>query len=95
MFAFGVFESVAAIQICIQNWKTPPMIITRKRNKTPNRTLTEHYRIHNESVFHTSFLPKTLSRKLDFCLLTLMNFNVLEFKTDLKNRIFYALNIMY
>ena len=45
--------------------------------------------------FPATFLPKTLSRKLDFCLLTLMNFNALEFKTDFKNRIFYALNIMY
>ena len=45
--------------------------------------------------FPTTFLPKTLSRKLDFCLLTLMNFNDLEFKADFKNRIFYALNIMY
>ena len=45
--------------------------------------------------FPASFLPETLSRKLDFCLLTLMNFNALEFKADVKNRIFYALNIMY
>ena len=46
-------------------------------------------------VFPTSCLSKTLSRKLDFCLLTLMKFNVLEFKADFKNRIFYALNIIY
>ena len=45
--------------------------------------------------FPTTFLPETLSRKLDFCLLTLMNFNALEFKADFKNQIFYALNIMY
>ena len=45
--------------------------------------------------FPTTFLPKTLSRKLDFCLLTLMKFNALELKADIKNRIFYALNIMY
>ena len=45
--------------------------------------------------FATTFLPKTLSRKLDFCLLTLMSFDALEFKADFKNRIFYALNIMY
>ena len=45
--------------------------------------------------FPATFLPKTLSRKLDFCLLTLMNFNDLEFKADFKNRIFYAMNIMY
>ena len=45
--------------------------------------------------FSTSFLPKTLSQKLDFCLLTLMNFNALEFKADFKNRTFYALNIIY
>ena len=30
--------------------------------------------------FLASFLSKTLSRKLDFCLLILKNFNVLEFK---------------
>ena len=45
--------------------------------------------------FPTTFLPITLSRKLDFCLLTLMDFNVFKFKVDFKNRIFYALNIMY
>ena len=46
VFAFRMFELVAAIQICIQNWKTLPMIFTRKRNKiklTPNRTLTKDY----------------------------------------------------
>ena len=45
--------------------------------------------------FPASFLPKTLSRKLDFCLLTLMKFNILEFDADIKNRIFKALNIVY
>ena len=45
--------------------------------------------------FPTSFLPNTLSQKLDFCLLTLVKFNVLEFDADIKNRIFYTLNIMY
>ena len=33
VFAFRVFELVAAIQTCIQNWKTFPMIFTRLRNK--------------------------------------------------------------
>ena len=28
VFAFRMFELVAAIQICIQNWKTFPMIFT-------------------------------------------------------------------
>ena len=45
--------------------------------------------------FPTNFPPKTLSQKLDFCLMTLMNFNVLEFKADFRNRIFYALNVIY
>ena len=100
VFPFRMFELVAAIQICIQTWNTFPMIFTRNLNKIKHRI--EHsqntissYRIHNESVFPASFLPKTLSRKLDFCLLTLMNFNALEFTADFKNRIFYALNIMY
>ena len=35
--AFRMFELVAAIQICIQNWKTFPMIFTRKRNKIKHR----------------------------------------------------------
>ena len=33
MFAFRTFELVAAVQICMQNWKTFPMIFTRKDNK--------------------------------------------------------------
>ena len=33
VFAFRMFELVAVIQICIQNWKTFPMILTRKQNK--------------------------------------------------------------
>ena len=33
VFAFRMFELVAAIQICIKNWKTFPMIFNRKRNK--------------------------------------------------------------
>ena len=45
--------------------------------------------------FSTNFLPKTLSQKLDFCLLTLMNFNILEFKADFENQIFYEQNVMY
>ena len=100
MFAFRMFELVAAIQICIQNWKTFPMIFTRKlqQNKIPNRTLTGYiYSVDIESTmnpfFPTSFLSKTLSRKLDFCLLTLMKFNVLEFDADLKYRIFYTRSI--
>ena len=36
----------------------------------------------------TRFLPETLSRRLDFCLQTLMNFNVLEFEADFRNPIF-------
>ena len=48
-----------------------------------------------DPFFPASFLPKTLSQKLDFCLLTLMKFNVLEFDADIKNRIFYTLNIIY
>ena len=100
MFAFKMFELVATIQICIQNWKTFLMIFTRKRNKI-NTEQNTHRRlsVDIESImnplFPTSFLPKTLSRKLDFCLLTLMNFNVLEFDADIKNRIFYKLNIIY
>ena len=43
--------------------------------------------------FPATFLPKTLSRKLDFCIVASMNFNALEFKVDFKTRIFYALNI--
>ena len=45
--------------------------------------------------FPAIFLPKTLSRKPDFSLVTLMNFKVLQFKADFKNGIFYALNIIY
>ena len=95
-----MFELVAAIQICIQNWKTFPMILTRKFSKIKHRI--EHHRRLLDDIestmnpfFPTTFLPKTLSRKLHFCLLTLMSFNALEFKADFKNRIFYALNIMY
>ena len=70
-----------------------------RQNKTPNRTLHRRLSVDIESTmnpfFPTTFLPKTLSQKLDFCLLTLMTFNALEFKADLKNRIFYALNVMY
>ena len=71
-----------------------------QQNKTPNRTLTKHHQLisnpHTMNPFFlASFLLKTLSRKLDFCLVTFMNFNVLEFEADFKNRIFYALNIIY
>ena len=45
--------------------------------------------------FPTSFQSETLSRKLDFCLLSLMKLKVLEFDADIKNRIFYALNLVY
>ena len=100
MFAFRMFELVATIQICVQNWKTFPMIFTRKLNKIKHRI--EHSLNTAVDIGSTmnpfspaSFLPKTLSRKLDFCLLTLMKFNVLEFDVDMKNRIFYALNIIY
>ena len=34
--------------------------------------------------FLARFLGKTLSRKLDFCLLTLMKFNVMEIDADIK-----------
>ena len=37
VFAFRMFDLVAAIQICIQNWKTFPMIFTRKLNKIKHR----------------------------------------------------------
>ena len=37
-----MFELVAAIQICIQNWKTFPMIFTRKRNKIKHRIEHSH-----------------------------------------------------
>ena len=53
VFAFRMFELVAeryylvaAIQICIQNWKTcisPDIYQKTQQNKTPNRTLTEDY----------------------------------------------------
>ena len=44
-----------------------------QQNKTPNRTLIEHYQlVDKESTmnpfFPTRFLPKTLSRKRDLCL---------------------------
>ena len=65
-----------------------------QQNKTPNRTLTVDIESTMKPFIPTTFISKTLSRKLNFCLLTLMNFNVLEFKADLKNRIFYAVNIM-
>ena len=45
--------------------------------------------------FPAGFLPKTLSRKLDFCLLVLLKYNVLEFDADIKNRTFYIMNIIY
>ena len=66
-----------------------------QQNKTPIRTLLVDIESTMNPFFPTSFLPKTLSQKLDFCLLTLMNFSALEFKADFKNRIFYALNIMF
>ena len=37
MFALGMFELVATIQICIQNWKTFPVIFTRKLHKIKHR----------------------------------------------------------
>ena len=66
-----------------------------QQNKTPNRTLSVDIESTMNLFFPTTFLPKTLSGKLDFCLLTLMKLNVLEFDADIKNRIFYALNIIY
>ena len=45
--------------------------------------------------FPTTFLPKTFSRKLDFCLLTLMNFNALEFKADFINTVSTSLSIFF
>ena len=75
------------------------MIFTRKRNKIKHRiehsqkTISDIVSTTNP-FFATTFLPKTLSQKLNFFLLTLMKFNALEFKADFKNRIFYALNIM-
>ena len=66
-----------------------------QQNKTLNRTLSVDIESTMNPFFLTSFLPKTLSRKLDFCLLTLMKFDVLEFDTDIKNRIFYTLNKIY
>ena len=93
MFAFRMFKLVAAVQICIQNWKTFPVIFTRNFNKIKH--LIEHSQSRMNPFFATTFLPKTLLRKLDFCLLTLMNFNALEYKVDFKNWIFYALKIMY
>ena len=87
-----MFELVAAIQICIQNWND----IYRKtqQNKTPNRRLSVVIESTMNPFFPASFLPKTLSRKLDFCYLTLMKFNVLEFDADIKSPIFYTLNII-
>ena len=37
VFTFRMFELVAAIQVCIQNWNTFPMIFTRKLNKINHR----------------------------------------------------------
>ena len=87
MLAFRIFELVAAIQI----WKDISHDIYQKtqQNKTPNRTLSVGIESTMNLFFPTSFLPKTLSRK-DFCLLTLMKFNVLEFDADITNRIFYV-----
>ena len=72
-----------------------------QQNKTPNRTLTDFISLSVDiestmnPFFPTSFLPKTMSQKLDFYFLTLMKFNVLEFDADIKNRIFYTLNLIY
>ena len=69
VFAFRMFELVAAIQICIQNWKTFSMIFTRKLNKikhrkNPHRTPSVDIGSTMNPFFPTSFLPKTLSRFL-------------------------------
>ena len=66
-----------------------------QQNETPNRTLSVDIESTMNPFLHTTFLPKTLSQKLDFCLLTLMKFNILEFDADIKNRIFYTMNIIY
>ena len=90
MFVFRMFELVAAIQLCMHTkLEDIPHDICQKtqQNKTPNRTLTEHSVDIESSMnpfFPTSFLPKTLSRKLDYCHLTLMKFNVMELTLILK-----------
>ena len=53
-----------------------------QQNKAPNRTFTRRLSVDIESAmnpfFLTSFLPRTVSRKLDLCLLTLLNFDALD-----------------
>ena len=51
MFAFRTFELVAAVQICIQNWKTFPMIFTRKHNKIKHQILDNRIIEHLRPVF--------------------------------------------
>ena len=60
-----------------------------------HRTLSVDIESIMNPFFTARFVPKTLSRKLDFCLLTLMKFHVLEFDADTKNRLFYTLNTLY
>ena len=50
MLAFRMFELVAAIQICIQNWPnfediSHDIYQKTQQTKTPSRTLTEHYQL--------------------------------------------------
>ena len=49
MFAYRMFELVAAIKICIQNTKlediSHDIYEKTQQNKTPNRTLTEDYQL--------------------------------------------------
>ena len=75
MFAFRMFELVGAIQICKQNRKTFPMIFTRKLNKAKHQRLSVDIESTMNTFFPTSLLPKTLSRKFDFCLLMPSNFD--------------------
>ena len=50
VFAFRIFELVAAIQICIQNWKTFPIIFTKKK--------------HNKIKHQIEHSQKTINRRL-------------------------------
>ena len=43
--SFGMFELVAAIQICIQNWPNCEDISDDLYQKTPSRTFTEYYQL--------------------------------------------------
>ena len=61
MFAFRMFELVAAIQICIQNWKTFFMIFTRKCNKIKHqKNIHRKLSVDIESTMN-SFFPTSFS----------------------------------